>query len=222
LTSNCIATDLVFSLDFNVMEINLPLYLAFAWFVWVGSITPGPNCSLALAIGIHHGVAAVWRHALGICLGLTILMLLGLWGSLDLLQVYPLAAQALKLFGIAYLVYLGYSFIKAANAPMDDVAASAPARAKIMRSALMQVSNPKAWLLITGTLGAYQGLAKTFWANALIILLTFYIAIGVSVLIWAWMGHAIRAWLNHGQRMRVFNLLLGLSLILTAAWLLFQ
>jgi threonine/homoserine/homoserine lactone efflux protein len=201
------------------MEINIPLYIAFAWFSVVGSFTPGPNCSLALAVGIHHGVKPVWRHALGVCLGMTILMLLGLWGTLDLLKSYPLASGILKYFGIAYLVYLGYCFIRAARSNMDEGSSEAVPMPSVYQSAFMQVSNPKAWLLITGTLGAYQGMAKSFWLNASLILFTLYLCITGAVYLWAWMGQSIRAWLNHGRRMQAFNVGLGLSLILTAAWL---
>ncbi len=204
------------------MEINIPLYVSFVWFSLVGSFTPGPNCSLALAVGIHHGLQPVWRHALGVCLGVTILMLLGLWGSLDLLKVYPLAASILKIFGIAYLLYLGYCFIKAAQSRMDDSPSNAVPKPSVYQSAFMQISNPKAWLLITGTLGAYQGMAKSFWLNASLILVTLYFCIWGAVYLWAWMGQSIRAWLNHGRRMRVFNIALGLSLILTALWLVSQ
>jgi threonine/homoserine/homoserine lactone efflux protein len=204
------------------MEINLPLYLAYAWFVIVGSFTPGPNCSLALAVGIHHGIRPVWRHALGICFGITILMLLGLWGSLDLLRNYPLAAQVLKFFGITYLVYLGYCFVKAGGSRMNDEPSAAALKPSIAQSAFMQISNPKAWLLITGTVGAYQGMAKSFWLNASLILVTLYFCIGAAVYLWAWMGQSIREWLNHGRRMQVFNVGLGLSLILTALWLVLQ
>ncbi len=201
------------------MEINIPLYIAFVWFALVGSFTPGPNCSLALAVGIHHGLRPVWRHAFGVCLGLTILMLLGLWGSLDLLKIYPLAATTLKFFGIAYLLYLGYCFIKAGQSRMDEDPSNAVPKPTIYQSAFMQISNPKAWLLITGTLGAYQGIAKSFWLNATLIFVTLYFAIWGAVYLWAWMGQSIRAWLNHGRRMQVFNIALGLSLILTALWL---
>ncbi len=204
------------------MEINIPLYVAFVWFAIVASFTPGPNCSLALAIGIHHGVKPVWRHGLGVCLGLTLLMLLGLWGSLDLLKTYPLAARVLKFLGIAYLVYLGYAFIKAAGSSIDEGPSAAVPKPKVYQSAFMQLSNPKAWLLITGTLGAYQGMAKTFWLNAALILITLYFCIAGAVYLWAWMGQSIRAWLNHGRRMQVFNIALGLSLILTALWLVGQ
>jgi threonine/homoserine/homoserine lactone efflux protein len=202
--------------------LNTPLYFAFAWFVWVASITPGPNCALALAVGIHHGVRPVWRHALGVCLGMTGLMMAALWASKDLFQRYPFAALALKVFGIAFLVYLGWAFIKAARSTTGDAATPMVAKPSVMRSVLMQLSNPKAWLLVTGTLGAYQGLAHSFWINALVIMLTFYVAIVTSVYLWAWMGQAIRRWLDVGRRMQAFNVVLGLSLLITALWLVWQ
>jgi threonine/homoserine/homoserine lactone efflux protein len=204
------------------MEINIPLYIAYVWFAAVASFTPGPNCSLALAVGIHHGLKPVWRHALGICLGMTILMLLGLWGSLDLLKAYPLAAKILQFLGIAYLVYLGYCFIRAAHSRIDESPSIMVPKPGIYQSAFMQLSNPKAWLLITGTLGAYQGMAKSFWLNASLILLTLFACIIGAVYLWAWMGQSIRAWLNHGRRMQMFNIGLGLSLMLTALWLMLQ
>ena len=204
------------------LAMNLPLYFAFAWFVWVASITPGPNCSLALAIGLHHGVAKVWKHALGIILGVGTLMLLGLWGTLDLLLAYPLAAKTLKFFGIAYLLYLGWSFFRAGDAKEGDNAIPSVASPKIYQSALMQITNPKAWLLITGTLGAYQGLAESYWLQAGLILGTFAICVVAAVYIWAWLGQSIRQWLATGQRTKYFNWVLGLSLVLTALWLVFQ
>ena len=208
--------------EMTTPDFNLPLYAAFAWFSWVGSITPGPNCSLALAVGIHHGVSSVWRHALGICIGLGGLMMLGLWGTLDLFNAWPLAALALKYFGIAYLAYLGYCFMRARGGIQDHGAEYAVPRPRIMQSAILQVSNPKAWLLITGTLGAYQGMSRSFWFNALLILGTLFACVIAAVYIWAWLGQSIRHWLSQGTRMRAFNILLGVSLILTALWLILQ
>ena len=86
----------------------------------------------------------------------------------------------------------------------------------------MQVSNPKAWLLITGTLGAYQGMTSSFWLKAALILGTFWACVITAVYIWAWLGSSIRNWLQVGRRLQTFNRLLGLSLLATAAWLVGQ
>jgi threonine/homoserine/homoserine lactone efflux protein len=41
----------------------------------------------------------------------------------------------------------------------------------------------------------------------------------LSLLTWAWMGDRLRHWLSQGQRLRRFNLLMGISLALTAVWM---
>jgi threonine/homoserine/homoserine lactone efflux protein len=86
-------------------------------------------------------------------------------------------------------------------------------------SAVFQYANPKAWMLAAGTVGAYQGLAQPAWLEQALIVAIFTVCCVISNFIWAWLGTAMRAWLEVGSRLRVFNLAVGASLVLTAVWL---
>ena len=59
-------------------QIDLPLLAAFAWFAWVGSVTPGPNCALALATGANFGARAIGPHMLGVTIGFSTMLLVAL------------------------------------------------------------------------------------------------------------------------------------------------
>src|SRR5262245_47299008 len=41
----------------------------------------------------------------------------------------------------------------------------------------------------------------------------------LSLVAWAWLGAALREWLRLGNRLRVFNALMAVSLIATAVWM---
>jgi len=49
--------------------------------------------------------------------------------------------------------------------------------------------------------------------------LGFALPSALSLLTWAWMGDKLRHWLSVGSRLRTFNLCMGISLALTAAWM---
>ena len=196
-------------------QVDLPLLAAFTWFAWVGSVTPGPNCALALSTAANFGPRSVGPHMLGVAIGFSAMLVAALAGAHGLLLAVPWLAAALKWFGIAWLAWMGVQLARSRS--LSDRRSARPPR--VPASRLLQLANPKAWLLMTATVGAYQGLARPGWLNGLLIVAIFVGCCMVALVLWAWAGAALRHWLADGRRLAWFNGLLGLSLVATAGWL---
>jgi threonine/homoserine/homoserine lactone efflux protein len=196
-------------------QIDLSLLAAFAWFAWVGSVTPGPNCALALATAANFGARSVGPHMLGVAIGFSAMLLAALLGAHGLLAALPWLAGVLKWLGIAWLAWLGVQLARSRG--FADGNSARPPR--VHESTLLQFANPKGWMLMTATVGAYQDLARPTWLNAALIVAIFVACCTAALAIWAWLGASLRRWLADGRRLAWFNGLLGLSLLLTAGWL---
>ena len=88
-------------------QIDLALLAAFAWFAWVGAVTPGPNCALALSTAVNFGPRRVLPHMLGVAIGFSAMLAAALAGAHGLFLALPWLAQVLKWFGVAWLAWMG-------------------------------------------------------------------------------------------------------------------
>ena len=194
-------------------------FWAFVVFSLVGSLTPGPNNAIATAIAANFGFRAALPHILGVPFGFSTMLALGSLGALGLLLSLPRAAGAIKWAGVAYLVYLGWLLIRAAHATSEH-APRVPAGRPLtfLESALFQYANPKAWMLTTATAGTYMS-GRDLATRATLICLVWSATCIASLVTWAWMGAALRAWLRTGSRRWWFNATMGLSLAATALWM---
>lgn len=196
-------------------QVDLPLLVAFTWFAWVGSVTPGPNCALALATAANFGARSIGPHMIGVAIGFSTMLAASLLGAHALFIAVPWLTAVLKWFGIGWLVWLGVQLARSRS--LSERGSARPPR--IHESTLLQFANPKGWMLMTATVGAYQDLARPTWLNAALIVTIFVACCMVALMLWAWLGASLRKWLADGQRLAWFNGLLGLSLVATAGWL---
>lgn len=196
------------------LQFNTAAFVAFVWFAWVGSVTPGPNCMVALATGANFGARAALSHALGVMIGFSLMLAAAALGVAGLIAAHPVVGIGLRWLGITYLVWLGLSLIRAGQ--LSDRSVTRPPM--VHESALLQLANPKAWMLVIATIGAYQGIARPAWLQQLIITLTFCVSCSLAIALWAWLGSSLRDWLSAPGRLRWFNGLAGLSLLATAVW----
>ena len=89
-------------------------YLAFVIVAGVQSATPGPSTLFIVNNALAHG----WRRALGALSGdlvaIALLATLSVVGLGALLQAYPAAFLTLRLAGAAYIIWLGWTFLRVA------------------------------------------------------------------------------------------------------------
>ena len=91
--------------------VNLPEYIAGAGLI---ILLPGPNSLYVLSVAARRGVRTGYRAACGVFLGDSTLIMLTSLGAASLLTRWPLAFDAVKYLGAAYLAVLGAGMLRSA------------------------------------------------------------------------------------------------------------
>lgn len=187
--------------------------LAFAGFAFVSSITPGPNNAMLLASGVNYGFRRTVPHIAGISLGcVAMLVLVGL-GLGKVFEAVPLIYGVLRYAGAAYLLWLAWSIARAG--PMAGREAGGRPMT-FWQAAAFQWVNPKAWIMVVGAVTTYAP-RDAFAQNVAVLAVLLGLVNLPSICVWAGCGTALRPFLSHPGRVRVFNgamaLLLALSLL---------
>jgi threonine/homoserine/homoserine lactone efflux protein len=138
------------------------------------AITPGPTMLLAMSNGIAGGMrAAAWGIA-GASLGSTIVIGTVALGLGSLLAASELLFNAIRIFGVAYLVWLGVRLWR--TQPTDvaselTAAAAKPLRGRLAlaRSLAVALSNPKSLLFFAAFLPQFVDTARPQGAQYLIL-----------------------------------------------------
>ncbi len=188
--------------------------LALVTLAVVGSFTPGPNNTIAAVTGANHGFRAAVPHMLGVPLGFSSMLVAGSLGVAALLLAQPWLAAAIKWIGVAYLLWIAYQIARAGQ--LADRSVARPL--SLWQSAAFQYANPKAWMLAAATAGTFMAHGATLLRTAIIVAVFALAALG-SLLLWAWVGAALRGWLAVGRRIASFNLSMGALLAATALWM---
>jgi len=191
------------------------MVLAYAWFAWVGAVTPGPNTMIALSCGIHFGRASIAAHLIGVVVGVSLMMLLMLNGAQVLIDTLPAAAGVLRWLGVLWLLWMGLQLARTRGLAQEH--GMRPPR--VWESAMLQWANPKAWMVISGTAATWRGIAQPSWLDALLLTSLFAGSCALALVLWAGGGERLSNWLQQGERLHRFNLLMGVSLCATAIWL---
>ncbi|MGI9405968.1 MAG: LysE family translocator [Hyphomicrobiaceae bacterium] len=185
---------------------------ALATFAFVASFTPGPNNVMLLASGVNYGFRRTVPHMAGIVFGFPLLLTsIGL-GLGALFQAYPPLGEALKWFGVAYMLYLAWR-IANAGAPASE-AGGAGQPLTLFEAAAFQWVNPKGWIMGISAVATYS-IADRYFASVALIALTFgLIAAGVTST-WAFFGVTLRRVLRDDRWRRIFNVAMALLLVAT-------
>lgn len=190
--------------------------LALAAFVFVASITPGPNNLMLMASGTNFGLRRTLPHIVGVNAGfvlMTLLVGLGLW---KIFETYPLSYTVLKLVSVLYLTWLAWKIATAAPPPEAVEGASSGKPLTFLQAAAFQWVNPKAWAMVLTAMSAYTLPEHPLLSLAVIALM--FCLIGLpSILTWAVMGTQVRRFLNNPARLRAFNITAAL-LLMASLW----
>ena len=137
--------------------VNLPEYIVGAILI---ILLPGPNSIYVLSVAARRGVRTGYRAAAGVLLGDSTLITLTSLGAASLLARWPLAFDAVKYLGAAYLAFLGLGMLRSAvralrrrretGAQGAGESAPEPAAQQVerpfRRALVVSVLNPKAIL----------------------------------------------------------------------------
>lgn len=185
--------------------------LALVLFAFTTSITPGPNNMMLFASGVNFGFRRTIPHMLGIGAGFFSLLLGVGFGLGALLHTVPLLYTALKFAGGAYLVWIAWK-IGTSRAIGEAEAGAQPMT--FLGAAAFQWVNPKAWVMAVTAMATYTDTEHYFF-TVMIVGLAFGVVNLPSVSTWAGFGSALREWLSVPVRLKWFNIVMAVLLVLS-------
>jgi threonine/homoserine/homoserine lactone efflux protein len=180
----------------------------------IAEITPGPNMGYLAALAIAKGRRAGLAAVAGVALGLAVLGFAAAFGAGLLTQGYPLAGEALRWAGIAYLIWLAWEAWRGE----DDVGDGnfAPS---FRRGLIVNLLNPKAGLFYVSVLPAFVGREATT-ITALLVLTAIYVLIATLVHTGVVLGaSALRSKFADEASMMRIRRTSAVLLVMIAVWL---
>ena len=180
------------------------------------SFTPGPNTTMAAAMGANWGLKPAMRFVWGVPIGWGALLLLCASGVGALVMAAPALKGAIKAVGIVYLVWLAYKLSRS-----GQLAETKNGHLLGFWQAVgLQFVNVKAWLLALAIVAGWIVGFQDPMARLIIVLPVMLFYAFASNLLYASVGALLRSWLAQGQRLLWFNRVMALILVLTAVWML--
>ncbi len=186
------------------------------------SFSPGPNTTLSTALAANFGLRRALRFCLAVPAGWTLLMLATGLGVGALITGVPLLRWAVKLLGVAYMLWLAWKLARTSRMASAD-----PARLDVgfWQGVGLQFLNIKAWMLAltlsAGWVVSSAGSPAPNPGERLVIVCGVMLLFAFSSnFLYALIGSLLRDWLSRGQRLLWFNRALSLVLVATALWML--
>ncbi|HHP4703977.1 TPA: LysE family transporter [Acinetobacter baumannii] len=153
---------------------SLQVWFAYMLACWVISISPGAGAIASMSSGLNYGFRHGYWNAIGLQIALLIQIMIVAAGVGVLFATTPLAFQAVKWFGVAYLLYLAYLQW---TAPVKDIEIQHEKKDKSVSALLLNgfvvnISNPKVIVFLLAVLPQFLDLSKPQWIQYLIMAAT--------------------------------------------------
>ncbi|WP_299794457.1 LysE family translocator [uncultured Marivita sp.] len=189
---------------------SVDVLLAFAVFAFVSAATPGPNNLLILGSGLRVGLWRTMPFVVGINFGFSVLLVSVSYGLGTMFERFPAAHLSLKVIGTGYFLYLAASLLRGGKAKREAEREDLG----FWSGAVFQVVNPKAWLMCITAVALFLPVG---WSPATIMLMVItFVLLGLpSNVAWAGIGQSLRKLVSDERRMRVFNLVMAVLLVLS-------
>jgi threonine/homoserine/homoserine lactone efflux protein len=124
---------------------------------------------------------------------------------------FPALYSVLEIASVAYLLYLAWKIgtsgeVKLRNGERRPM--------KFHEAIAFQWVNPKAWMMVLTAVTTIH-VSENFGSNVMLMALVFYFIGLPCICLWAGFGTAMRQVLTDPKRLRIFNIAMALSLVLT-------
>ncbi|MDB4219340.1 LysE family translocator [Emcibacteraceae bacterium] len=179
-------------------------------------ITPGPNNIIALSTGVNYGFKKALPFAFGVIVGFNLLIAALGFGIGGIIANNNQLMDLLAFVAVGFIAFMGF---KIASSP-TEIKDGNNDNPGFIYGVFLQLINPKAWTSSLGAIAAFN-----LAGNNIGILLYMLISVFVvffCIVFWAYAGSKITRFLSNKTKHRIFNLLMGGSLILLAAYLFFM
>lgn len=178
------------------------------------SISPGPVNMVIVSSGANYGVKRTMPYISGATIGFTLLLLFIGLGFFQVINSFPFFLKYLAFGGSLFIIYIGY---KIASSKSEIKLNKEEMTPKFYEGFLLQWLNPKAWVACVS--GASIFSSTESYTPFLTFVTIYFLVCYVSLAAWAVLGDRVSILLTSTFRLRVFNLFMGLLLILTACYL---
>ncbi len=190
-------------------------WFSFIIFVFVASITPGPNNILAITQASWVGFRNTFPFNLGVFLGMLGVASLCTLLSLFMRDFLPILIKPLLYIGAAYILFLAYKTFTASPTIDGEVKTRDGAPIGMWIGALLQFVNPKAYIF---TLLCLEGYILPVYNNnyfTLLFVIAFLALTGfLCTVLWAFFGSIFRVLFT--KHARITNTVMALLLVYCA------
>jgi threonine/homoserine/homoserine lactone efflux protein len=197
---------------------SIQLYLAYVVACFVITIIPGPTVTLIVANSLSHGTRAGLLNVAGTQLGLGLMMLVLVVGLSSVIATMGYWFDWLRLFGAAYLVWIGWKLLRSQGGFAQPGTAPKPRGGFFLQGLLVLMGNPKALLWFGAFIPQFVNPNGDYVWQVVLLGVTAMAAAAISD-----GGYAILAGragkLLSRQRVRWVSRISGLCLIGGGAWL---
>jgi threonine/homoserine/homoserine lactone efflux protein len=197
---------------------SIQLYLAYVVACFVITIIPGPTVTLIVANSLSHGTRAGLLNVAGTQLGLGFMMLVLVVGLSSVIATMGYWFDWLRLFGAAYLVWIGWKLLRSQGGFAQPGTAPKPRGGFFLQGLLVLLGNPKALLWFGAFIPQFVNPNGDYVWQVVLLGVTAMAAAAISD-----GGYAILAGragkLLSRQRVRWVSRISGLCLIGGGAWL---
>lgn len=188
---------------------SIELLTALSIFAFVSSITLGPNNIMLMNSGANFGFKMSIPHMFGVSLGFCLMIILVGLGIIQLLNMYPISYDVIRVFSIAYLLYLAFKMATSDAGINPGQTKSKPMT--FMQAALFQWVNPKALSMALTAITVYT---PTQSLETTLIVAAVYVVINLPCIsFWIVLGREMKRFLTSPVRMRIFNVTMTVLLV---------
>jgi threonine/homoserine/homoserine lactone efflux protein len=193
-----------------------PDFLALLAFLTATAFTPGPNTTLSTALAANRGLRGAMHFVCSVPVGWLALFLVCWAGVGAVVSAVPALRWGIKAVGVGYLLWLAWRLartrsLREADASKLDVS--------FWQGAALQFVNIKAWMSALTVSSGWITVAPDPLQRAVLVVPVLAAYAFFSNLTYALIGSSLRGWLAQGQRLAMFNRVMAVVLVGTAAWM---
>lgn len=141
--------------------------------------TPGPDMLFVASQALSGGAVAGLRSTAGVCLGYAVHSALVALGVAAIVAASPVLFEALRWFGVAYLVYLAFQLVRSAMRAGHLTLSAVPTNGQLRRGFLTAFLNPKGMMIYFAILPQFMEHSGSIGLQALGLSAIFIVLCGV-------------------------------------------
>lgn len=163
---------------------EIAVWLALLALFLAGGLTPGPAVMLVTTSSIRYGFWPSMIPAAGICAANVVWVALAASGASVLAHVAPAMFLALKLGGVAFILWIAWTM--AFSGPVDLARKAPPPRARLLANGVgLQLANPNALVFFGGLLPAYIDPDRSLVVQGVVIVATLTVTELTGLIVYA-------------------------------------